>query len=195
MIHMIHVLNNFCLRLEEDIFHFVKNPKELLAYNNPLIKRLDTKEMIIRAYSSDKKLDNIDNYEDKFIQINTSKCENKIKEFYTFDENKKLIIHDVYNFETKKYVFRIFTEEGNELDYEICDEEDIIKKEIYYKIDKPENSITCPKDFPYYLIETNQCLENCDILSFLNKTCITDDLSDDNQMNNIIYYPPKLLEN
>ena len=33
--------------------------------------------------------------------------------------------------------------------------------------------------------ETDQCLENCDILSFLDKKCITDDLSGDNQINNI----------
>ena len=177
--------NNFCIKSEEDIFYFVKNPKELLAYNNPLIKRLDTKEMIIRAYSSDKKLDNIDNNKDRFIQIDTSKCEKKIKERFNIDEKSSLIIHDVYNFDSKKYYFRIFNEGGEELDYKICCEEDIIIKEIYYKIDKPENAMTCPKDFPYYLIESNQCLENCDIMSFLNKKCITDDLTDDNQTNNI----------
>ena len=32
-----------------------------MAYNNPLIKRLKIKQMIIRAYSSDKKLADIDN--------------------------------------------------------------------------------------------------------------------------------------
>ena len=61
--------NNYCINLEEDIFHFVTNPNELLTYNNPLIKRLDTKKMIIRAYSSDKQLDNIDNNKDKLLYI------------------------------------------------------------------------------------------------------------------------------
>ena len=177
--------DNFCINLEEDIFHFVVNPNELIVYHNPLIKRLVTKEMVIRAYSSDKKLDKIDNNKDKLIQIDNSKCEKKIKETYKIDNKESLIFHDVYNLEENKYFFRVFTKEGEELNYTICDKEDIIIKEFYYKIDKPINLTKCPKDFPYLQIYTNKCLKNCDILSFLNKSCITDNLFEDIQINNI----------
>ena len=177
--------DNFCINLEEDIFNFVVNPKELIVYHNPLIKRLDTKEMVIRAYSSDKKLDKIDNNKDKLIQIDNSKCEKKIKESCEIDDKESLIIHDVYNLEENKYFFRVFTKEGKELNYTICEKEDIIIKEFYYKIDKPINLTKCPKDFPYLQIYTNKCLKNCDILSFLNKSCITDNLFEDIQINNI----------
>ena len=95
--------NNYCINLEKDIFHFVKNPNELIKYNNPLIKRLKTKEMIIRAYSSDKKLEYIDNNKNKLIEIDISNCENKIRMSYDFNNEKLLIFHDVFNLETSKY--------------------------------------------------------------------------------------------
>ena len=47
--------NNFCINLEEDIFNLVANPNESLVFNNSLIKKLKTKEIVIRAYSTDKK--------------------------------------------------------------------------------------------------------------------------------------------
>ena len=47
--------NNFCINLEEDIFNLVANPNELLVFNYSLIKKLKTKEIVIRAYSTDKK--------------------------------------------------------------------------------------------------------------------------------------------
>ena len=50
-----------------------------------------------------------------------------------------LIFHDVFNLETEKYFFRVFTEKGEELDYSICSLEDIIIKEIKYNIQRPEN--------------------------------------------------------
>ena len=117
--------NNFCINLEEDIFHYVKNPNELITYNNPLKKRLETKKMIIRAYSTDKQFDYIDNNKDKLIKIDISKCENKMRMNYHFDNEKLLIFHDVFNLEESKYYYRIFTKEGNELNYTICDKEDI----------------------------------------------------------------------
>ena len=178
-------INNYCINLEEDIFHFVTNPNELLTYNNPLIKRLDTKKMIIRAYSSDKQLDNIDNNKDKLIQIDISNCENKIRMKYQFSNEKLIIFHDVFNIETEKYYFRVFTEEGEELDYTICNSEDIIIKEFIYSIQRPKNEANCPKDSPYLLLETNQCLKNCEIMSFIKQNCITDYLTEENQMNNI----------
>ena len=177
--------NNFCINLDEDIFHFVKNPNELITYNNPLIKKLKTKEMVIRAYSSEKQLENINNNKDKLIQIDISKCEQKIKSNYGFSNDKVLIFHDVFNLETEKYFFRVFTQIGEELDYTICNKEDIIIKEIKYNIQRPENVTKCPKDFPYLQIDTNQCLKNCEITNFINKNCKTDDLNEDNQMNNI----------
>ena len=177
--------NNFCINLDEDIFNLIVNPNELLIYNNPLIKKLKTKEMVIRAYSSDKKLDNIDNNKDKLIQIDISQCEAKIKNYNQINDKESLIIHDVFNLETNKYFYRIFTKKGEELNYTICDKEDIIIKEFYYKIERPDNETKCPKNFPYYQIETKHCLKNCDILSFLNSSCITDYLTEDNQINNI----------
>ena len=177
--------NNFCINSEEDIFHFVLNPNELIEYHNPLIKRLETKEMLIRAYSADKKLDKIDNNRDKLIEIDTSNCENKIIIYYNISNEELLIFHDVFNIENETYYFRVFTKEGNELDYTICNSEDIIIREFKYNIPRPEGETKCPKDFPYLQIDTNQCLKNCEIMSFINKNCVTDDLTEDNQMNNI----------
>ena len=85
--------NNFCINLDEDIFHFVKNPNELLKHNNPYIKNLETKEMVIRAYTSDKKLDDIDNNKDKLIRIDNSNCVEKIKKNYSINDKESLIIH------------------------------------------------------------------------------------------------------
>ena len=58
-------------------------------------------------------------------------------------------------------------------------------REFKYNIPRPEGEIKCPKDFPYLQIDINQCLKNCEIMSFINKNCVTDDLTEDNQMNNI----------
>ena len=151
-----------------------------------LFKKLKTKEMVIRAYSSEKQLENINNNKDKLIQIDISNCENKIRMNYKLSNEKLLIFHDVFNLETEKYFFRVFTQIGEELDYTICNKEDIIIKEIKYNIQRPENITKCPKDFPYLQIDTNQCLKNCEITNFINKNCKTDDLKEDNQMNNII---------
>ena len=84
--------DNFCINEEEDIFHFIINPNELLKHNNPYIKNLETKEIVIRAYTSDKKLDDIVNNEDKLIQIDNSNCQEKIKKNYSIDEKESLII-------------------------------------------------------------------------------------------------------
>ena len=177
--------DNFCINKEEDIFHFILNPNELLKHNNPYIKNLETKEIVIRAYTSDIKLDDIDNNKDKLIQINNSNCQEIIKKNYNIDEKESLIIHDVFNLETNNYYFRMFTKEGKELNYTICEREDIIIKEIYYKQNMPENTTECPKDFPYLNPEKKQCLKNCEISDFLNKNCITNDITQDNQKNNI----------
>ena len=109
--------NNFCINLEEDIFNLVANPNELLVFNNSLIKKLKTKEIVIRAYSTDKKLDDIDNNKDKLIQIDFSKCETKIKKSNQMNYKESLIVLDVFNLETNKFFFRIFTKEGKELNY------------------------------------------------------------------------------
>ena len=141
--------------------------------------------MIIRAYSSDKKIDNIDNNNDKLIQIDISNCENKIRTEYQISNEKKLIFHDIFNMETGNYFYRIFTKEGEELNYSICNPEDIIIREIKYNIQKPENATECPKDFPYLQLGTNQCMKNCEIMSFINQDCIIDYITEDNQMNDI----------
>ena len=76
-------LNNFCINLEEDIFNLVTNPKELIIYNERLIKKVETKNIIIRTYKSNNKLDDIDNNKNKYIHIDISLCEKKLKEYYT----------------------------------------------------------------------------------------------------------------
>jgi len=111
--------SNFCINSEEDIFHFVENPNKLITYNNPLIKKLNTKEMIIRTYSSDKKLENIDNNKDKFIQIDISNCERKIKARYEIDNDESIIFFDVFNLETNKYIYKVFNNKGEELNHNI----------------------------------------------------------------------------
>ena len=178
-------LNKFCINLEEDIFNFITNPNELIVYNEPLIKKLKTKEYVIRTYKSNKKIDDINNNKDKFISIDISLCEKKLKGYYNISNDEPLIFFDLFNIETEKYFYRVFTNEGNELNYSICNDTlDIIIKEIYYNIDHL-NSSKCPKDFPYLNINLNKCSKNCDILSFLNKSCVTDYLTEENQINNI----------
>ena len=176
--------NNYCINMEEDIFYFIKNPNELITYNNPFIKKLETKEIIIRGYSSDKKLDNINN-NDKLIQIDISNCENKIRTKYQISNEKLLIFYDAFNMKTGNYFYRIFTKEGEELDYTSCNSEDIIIRDIIYNIQKPENATECPEDFPYLQLDTNKCMKKCEIMSFINQDCITDHLTEDNQMKDI----------
>ena len=140
--------------------------------------------MVIRAFNSGQKMEYIDNDYDKLIQIDVSPCEKKLKEMNEISDEESLIIQDVFNYENKEYFFRVFTKEGRELPF--CDKnEDIIIKYFKYKIDKPENASSCPEDFPYLLVQTNQCLKNCDVLSFLNRSCITDYITEDIQINNI----------
>ena len=84
------------------------------------------------------------------IQIDFSQGKTKIKKANQMNDKESLIVLDVFNLETNKFFFRIFTKEGKELNYTICDKEDIIIKEFYYKIQKPDNETKCPKIFPYY---------------------------------------------
>ena len=149
--------NRFCINSEEDIFHFIKIPNDLITYNIPLVKKLWSKNMVIRAFNSGQKMKYIDNDYDKLIQIDVSPCEKKLKEMNEISDEESLIIQDVFNYENEEYFFRVFTKEGRELPF--CDKnEDIIIKYFKYKIDKPENASSCPEDFPYLLVQTNQCL-------------------------------------
>ena len=103
------------------------NPKELIIYNEPLVKKLETKNMVIRTYKSYNKLDDIDNNKNKYIQIDISLCEKKLKEYYTnINNDKPLIFFDVFNIDTEKYYYRIFTNEGKELIQQIL----LLKKNI-----------------------------------------------------------------
>ena len=85
----------------------------------------------------------------------------------------------------ENYYFRVFTKEGEELDYTICNSEDIIIKEFKNNIPRPEGAAECPKAFPYLRIDTNQCFRNCEIMSLINKNCIAYDLNEETQMKTI----------
>ena len=87
--------------------------------------------------------------------------------------------------ETENYFFRAFTKKGVELDYTICNSDDIIIKEFKNNIPRPEDGTECPKDFPYLRIDTNQCFKNCEIMSLINKNCIAYDLNEETQMKTI----------
>ena len=89
---------------------------------------------------------------------------------------------------TGNYFYRIFTKEGEELDYTSCNSEDIIIRDIIYNIQKPENATECPEDFPYLNTDTNKCMKKCEIMSFINQDCITDHLTEDNQMKDITIF-------
>ena len=175
----------FCIKFEEDIFHLIENPNDLIRYSNPMIKNLKTKQMIIRAYSSDKIIDDIDNNKNKKIRIDISLCEQKIKQYYSFSNDEKLIIQDVFNIETEKYLYKVFTKEGEELNINVCESDDISIKEIYYSIEKEHNITKCPSGYPYLDLNKDICLKSCDIMSFLDKSCITDVITEENQINNI----------
>ena len=175
----------FCIKLEEDIFHLIENPNDLIRYSDPMIKYLKTKQMIIRAYSSDKKIDDIDNNKNKKIRIDISLCEQKIKKYHNLSNAEILIIQDVFNTETQKYLYKIFTKEGEELNINVCESDDISIKEIYYNIEKEQNTTKCPSGYPYLDLNKGICLKSCDIMSFLDKSCTTDVTIEENQINNI----------
>ena len=175
----------FCIKLEEDIFHLIENPNDLIRYNNPMIKYLNTKQMIIRAYSSDKEIDDIDNNKNKKIRIDISLCEQKIKKYHNLSNAEILIIQDIFNTETQKYLYKIFTKEGEELNINVCESDDISIKEIYYNIEKEQNTTKCPSGYPYLDLNKGICLKSCDIMSFLDKSCTTDVTTEENQINNI----------
>ena len=60
-------------------------------------------------------------------QIDFSQGETKIKKANQMNDKESLIVLDVFNLETNKFFFRIFTKDGKELNYTICDKGDIIK--------------------------------------------------------------------
>ena len=176
---------NFCIKSEQDIYYFIPNPNELIGYNNPLIISLKTKNIIIRAYTSDLKSDDLKKYDNKLFKIDISPCEKILKKVYNIGKEESFIIYDVNNLDNENYIYKIFTTKGEELDLNICSQKNITLNKINYYVQKELNSSLCPLEYPYYEIKSNKCLKYCDIIHFLDKICVTDYINKENKEYNI----------
>ena len=66
---------NYCIKLAEDIYYLIPDPNELIEYHDPLIISAKTKNITIRAYSSDHQNSEIKYYDNKLFKIDISACE------------------------------------------------------------------------------------------------------------------------
>ena len=92
--------------------------------------------MVIRDYSFDKKMEDINDNKNKFIRIDISRCVDKLKQNNTINNEESIIVQDIFNLDSEKYLFKIFNNEGQELNINICEKEDIIIKYTNYLLKK-----------------------------------------------------------
>ena len=160
---------NFCIKSDQYIFYFISNPNELIEYNNPLIISLKTKNIIIRAYSSDLKGDEIKKFDNDLFKIDISLCKNILKEIYNIRKEEQIIIYDVNNLDEENYLYKIFSSKGEELDINFCLQKNITVNKITNYIKKESNMTKCPQEYPYYKIKNESCVKYCDIFQFLER--------------------------
>ena len=116
---------NYCINLTKDIYYLIPDPNELIEYDDPLIISLETKNITIRAYSSGSKHDDLKYFDNKLFKVDISSCENKLREYYNIPKEDSIIIYDVNNIDNDNYLFKIFSFKGEELSYNICNENNI----------------------------------------------------------------------
>ena len=176
---------NYCINSNDDIYYLIPDPNELIEYHDPLIIPLETKNIIIRAYSSNSKSNDLKYYDNKLFKVDISECEKKLKDYYNIPQDESIITYDVNNIDNDYYKYKIFSSKGQELSPAICEENDINIIKYYSK--KGLNRAKCPKEYPYYNSLNDKCIKYCDIDTYLYKTCITDLINTENKENNINY--------
>ena len=178
---------NYCINSTDDIYYLIPNPNELIDYHDPLIIPLKTKNITIRAYSSDSKRYELKYYDNKLFKIDISHCEKLLKEYYGLSQEESIIIYDVNNVDNDNYLYKIFSSKGEELSLDICKLNNVSTKIINYYSKKGLNRAKCPKEYPYYNTINDKCIKYCDIDDFLSKTCLTDNINNENKEKNIKY--------
>ena len=175
----------YCINSEQDIYYLIPNPKELIEYNNPLIISLKKKNIIIRAYTSDLDSNDMKKYDNKLFKIDISFCEDLLKQYYKMKKEDPIIIYDINNLNNENYLYKLFSLKGEELDTNICKQKNINLNKISYYSYKELNNTICPKEKPYYELASKKCIKYCDIVHFINRTCITDNINKENIEYNI----------
>ena len=178
---------NYCINSTKDIYYLIPNPNELIDYHDPLIIPLETKNITIRAYSSDSKSKKLKYYDNKLFKIDISPCIKLLKEYYGLYQEKSIIIYDVNNVDNDNYLYKIFSSKGEELSLNICKSNNISINIINYYSKKGLNRTKCPKEYPYYNTINDKCIKYCDIDDYLSKTCLTDNINNENKEKNIKY--------
>ena len=176
---------NLCIKLDDDIFHLITNPNELIDYNNPFIKILKTKNLIIRAYSKNSKIEEMEKYDNKLYKIDIIPFENILKEKNIIGKEESIIIYDVNNLDNENYLYKIYSSEGKEFDRDILLQNNITKYIVSYFQLKELNKTKCSKEYPYYDKKNNKCIKFCDITDFFDKICVTDIINKENINYNI----------
>ena len=176
---------NYCINLETDIFYLIPDPNDLVEYHDPLIISLETKNITIRAFSSNSQSEELKSYDNKLFRIDISPCEKILREYYNLAKDEQIIIYDVNNLDNENYTYKIFSSKGEELYLNICLINNISLNIISYFSKKGLNPNKCPKEYPYYNILDDKCIKFCDIIHYLEQTCITDYITRENKNNNI----------
>ena len=177
---------NYCINSTLDIYHLIPDPNELIEYNDPIIISLETKNITIRAYSSDSKDNDLKYYDNKLFKVDISACEKNLREHYNIPQEESIIIYDVNNIDNDNYTFKLFSSKGEVLSNNICTENNAINIKKYYT-KKDLNTVKCPKEFPYYNTLNDKCIKYCDIDTYLNKNCLTNFINTENKEKNINY--------
>ena len=180
-------LKNYCINLTNNVTHY--------SNSDLVIVSSKTDNTIIRAYSSDNKNNELKYYDNKSFKVNISLCEQKLKEYYNISQNESIIIYDINNINNDIYLYKILSPKGEELSLNICTINNISINIINYYSKKGLNQAKCPEKFPYYNKNNDKCLKYCDIDNYLTKTCITDNINNENKEKNIINIKNSLKSN
>ena len=186
---------NYCINSTKDIYHLIPDPNELIEYNDPVIITLETKNITIRAYSSDSKDNDLKYYDNKLFKVDISVCENKLRDKFNIPQEESIIIYDVNNIDNDNYIFKIFSSKGKELSHNICTEINQPINIINYYTKKDLNTVKCPREFPYYNTLNDKCIKYCDIDTYLKKRCTTNFINNENKEKNINYIKDSIKSN
>ena len=110
-----------------------------------------------------------------------------IKRLLNIPQTESIIIYDINNINNDIYLYKILSPKGEELFLNICKTNNLSINIINYYSKKGLNQNKCPKEYPYYNKNNDKCLKYCDIDNYLTKTCITDNINNENKEKNINY--------
>ena len=191
-----------CINLAEDIFYLIDSVN-LIKYNNPQTVWLKEKSILVRAFTTDLELNEIIQISEEYPTIDTSQCENTLKNYYNINDDQSLIIYDINDLSNDKYKYKVYSKEGEELDINICFQKEVgLCKFGEYFSKNTKVCTKCPNECyicSFESVEQNSCIQCNNKLNFykifspntnnqLFLTCI----NEDNKPNNYHFNKEKL---